>query len=570
MTSFVLCAYAAFILALLFAAGAALTPKRLRASPAGWSAAGLGAVGAAAGLCLLAAPLGAPGATVVGLASIVAACAVLVATRSWRMWRPALPPILSVFGVLALSLGLSGATGNESPFGWAATRFLPWALPEDNRIPALLATWLTSDASSSFLIGDWLPSDRPPLQSGVILLVRAAVWPMQMLGMGPGPDEVDFAASVGAQLVWIPAAAGLVRAIGLGARQAYASVAFAAVVPVMLVNTIYTWPKLLAAGMVVGAIALLVTALRGQVDRAGALVLAATLTAFGLLSHGGAAFMLPLVGVLAVWLLVVMRSARERVTAALAAGAAAVLVYLPWILFQRVVAPPGDRLLKWHLAGVIAVDDRSFLRALIDQYSSKSLSELIAARVANLGHAFDLGLLRGIGTLFQSTDDRWTAEFYETPIALGAGVIAILALLATVAVTAIRRGTLAAQDRWSAAIVAGTVGCILIWSLAMFQPGGAIVHQGSHAWVVILLVIPFAWLVERAARAAVVVGVAQIALTVALVRESPLVPGLGTAPVLTAAGVVVLVGSVLLSRRRVRVRVESEDPANPARPRGLS
>ena len=40
----------------------------------------------------------------------------------------------------------------------------------------------------------------------------------------------------------------------------------------------------------------------------------------------------------------------------LAGGLLALVLYAPWLAYQRLYDPPGDRLLKWHLAGVTEVE----------------------------------------------------------------------------------------------------------------------------------------------------------------------------------------------------------------------
>jgi hypothetical protein len=58
-------------------------------------------------------------------------------------------------------------------------------------------------------------------------------------------------------------------------------------------------------------------------------------------------------------------------------------LYAPWALYQGLIDPPGNRLLKWHLAGVIPVDDRSFFEALHDTYAALSWADYVSGRVAN-------------------------------------------------------------------------------------------------------------------------------------------------------------------------------------------
>ena len=68
------------------------------------------------------------------------------------------------------------------------------------------------------------------------------------------------------------------------------------------------------------------------------------------------------------------------------AGAAMsfVAVYLPWFIFQKFIDPPGDRLLKWMLAGHIPPTEKGFREVLWDAYGSLTLDTWVDGRLANL------------------------------------------------------------------------------------------------------------------------------------------------------------------------------------------
>ena len=82
-------------------------------------------------------------------------------------------------------------------------------------------------------------------------------------------------------------------------------------------------------------------------------MLAVVLAVLSVLAHGGTAFAL----LAFVPFLIPLRRKVTAVGVAWCAAAAAAL-YLPWMMYQRFVAPPGDRVVKWILAGVIAIDRR--------------------------------------------------------------------------------------------------------------------------------------------------------------------------------------------------------------------
>ncbi|MEN8602394.1 hypothetical protein [Microbacterium rhizosphaerae] len=371
------------------------------------------------------------------------------------------------------------------------------------------------------------------------------------------PRMLDFGASVASQLVWVPAAAALLWALGFRRRVVLASLFFTAAVPVMFVNTVYTWPKLLAAGMMVAALAVLVAAIRGRIPVSTGSVLGAALSVLGVLAHGGGAFVLPAVGVL--WLVLIIRSPR-RWRAVSAALGVAVVLYLPWALFQRLAYPPGDRLLKWHLAGVIPIDSRSFPEALVDSYSKLGWGAWLEGREANLSRAFDPGVLADLDFWVPAARSaRQTLEFSATPPALAVGALILCAFLIA-AVVGILRRRFDAELRWPVMIVLSMVGCILIWAIVMFLPGAAIVHQGSHTWIVVLLCVPFAWLASRSRVIATAAAVVQVAWAVVLYNSAPLSPASRLdrwALLLLVISAVLAVGAMMF---RVRRPLMSQQP----------
>src|SRR5271165_3211136 len=52
--------------------------------------------------------------------------------------------------------------------------------------------------------------------------------------------------------------------------------------------------------------------------------------------------------------------------------------------FQLFISPPGDRLLKWQLAGVTAIDHHSFLHDLVAQYEASPLHSLVLNKLFNV------------------------------------------------------------------------------------------------------------------------------------------------------------------------------------------
>ena len=239
--------------------------------------------------------------------------------------------------------------------------------------------------------------------------------------------------------------------------------------------------------------------------------LAATLFTLATLSHGAAAFAVP-----AVALLVVLRlRARGWRTAAFgmsAAAASAVATYAPWFAFQRFYDPPGDRLLKWHLAGVIPIDGRSFLEALVDAYSRVSVADYLAARGRSVTRIVNLDLGVDLGSFSEAAvGARRAHEFLETSIALSLGVPLLILMAIGLLLHRLRFGNVPAMWRRAGWLVILMLPCLLLWTLAMFSGGSTVVHTGSHRWILILLAVPAAWLASTRVWLAVVAWVIQLA-----------------------------------------------------------
>ena len=108
-------------------------------------------------------------------------------------------------------------------------------------------------------------------------------------------------------------------------------------------------------------------------------VLAVTLAALSMLAHGGTIFAL-----IALIPFALRRRTRIPLRALAASVVPAAACYIPWMLFQRFVDPPGNRLLKWQIAGVIVPDSRGFVKTLVMQYQALSFHHLLSNKWVNV------------------------------------------------------------------------------------------------------------------------------------------------------------------------------------------
>ena len=379
--------------------------------------------------------------------------------------------------LLALAVGLAytglafvqGGIGSPHPAEAIEARF--WA-KSDNILPLTFASHLAAHRPlSGYLEGEWLFSDRPPLETGFALLQ----WPLWR-----GHTQLGYQLlSTGLQVSWLPALWTVLRVRGLGAGRVSAVVLMTAATGAVFFNTIYVWPKMLAGSLALAALAILIS--RQDDDRwAGAGILAAALATLSMLAHGGTAFAL-----LALAPLVYQQRRRVTVRAVAVGAAVAAVLYLPWTLFQHFVDPPGNRLMKWMLAGVIPVTRKGVLDTTLHQYLSLSLPQLLVNKWDNVA------ALAAVPRIWptQTSDPAWTsgflgiariAQLYDVLPAAGLLLLGLLALLFPSG----RRALAATRPLAAFTALAAAVWVIVEWGGARVP---TILHAGPYA-VVILLV----------------------------------------------------------------------------------
>ena len=340
-------------------------------------------------------------------------------------------------------------------------------LPPDNIIPKLFAEKLYNGHDPRHLIGDWLSSDRPPLQSGIILVQRP------LMGLPGLPIGLHYQIlSTIAQCSWIASIWALCRTVNLSGHRIALVLAFSIFSGFFLLNSVYVWPKLLAGALIVFTFTLILESLRAsQPPSTISIILASAAAGLGMMAHSGVVFTLP-----AIALLVIRRQyfpGWRRVLIGLTIFA---LILAPWTGYQKFYNPPGNRLVKWHLAGVIDIDNRSFGQSLIDSYKNLSFAEIAKNKWENVK------TLVGNPSLgMKSHNIRRTNEFFNLFKGLGVLNIGWLAFLIAI----INRKHL---DLWRLLKIIIGVGIIslIVWVLLMFGPGTTVIHAGSYATVIIL------------------------------------------------------------------------------------
>jgi hypothetical protein len=352
--------------------------------------------------------------------------------------------------------------GSDDSIKVAAARF-SGPLPADNLLPAYLVEYFYEFGHSGHPLfpPDWLASDRPPLQIGYLLAQK----PFEVFD-----EEANY--QVGAvvlQQLWIVGLWALLLAARV--RRVTRGLVMGTVLlsDLALLNGFFVWPKLLPAAMLLAAGALTVTPLWKELRGSSwAAVLIGALLGVALMGHGSSVFGVIPLAIVAAWR--GMPSWRWIGIAALVG----IVVIAPWSAYQKYGEPPGNRLLKWSLAGVPEIDDRGTVETIVDSYREVGVGGAIHNKAENFvtmaggGPAWEAVQRAdddlGSGDLEGTVREVRLIFFFNFFPALG------LMLLAPFAMLAARRRARGSPEDWSFALTCfGVVGIGLLgWGLLAF------------------------------------------------------------------------------------------------------
>lgn len=461
------------------------------------------------------------------------------------LWPLALMALTGVF-YLGL-LGLPLTSGNLS--GLAQSRFSASSLPGDNLLPGIFAERLYAGQDPRVLQLEWHSADRPPLQTGVQLLARP------LLGLlGVDADTAGQTGGIVFQLLWVPAAWCFLRWARLPVGGAVAVVVALVPTGFFLVESTFVWPKMAAGALAVGAFNLFFQQRgRGSAGAPGAGVVAwaSGLAALGYLSHGGVMFSLA-----AFALLLCLPPYFLGWRRTLLGAAVFVALNLPWSGYQKFYDPPGNRLLKWHLAGVVQIDPRGTGETLRTAYTAVGLHRALEVKWLNFQHAFhlgDSGLLQG---RWPSRKEWRNDEFCFLIPSFGLFNLGWLLAPAVLLWRWRAHGRLPRLD--VRAVALALAACLLtavVWSALLFELWSTVIFTCSYALSILALVSLAALLWEANSMLFAIVAVVNAAIFAAVYVPVPPAFGAKLDPVavvlaLGAGGA--LVGAVVATRRAER------------------
>ncbi|HEU4462797.1 MAG TPA: hypothetical protein VFR75_09420 [Solirubrobacterales bacterium] len=405
------------------------------------------------------------------------------ALSGWLLYERRLPgellrqlaPPLGLWALGSLFLVFLGFIhgGADAPLSTAASRFIG-PLPADNDIPAFFAEWFYRhghDGAPPVFPGEWLSSDRPPLQVGYALSQYPFGW---------DEDKLHYQVlAVVLQQLWIVGLWALLLAARVGRVTRALTMVTVLVSGLAIVNGFYVWPKMLPAALLLAAAALVLTPLWEELRRSlwGAALLAG-LCALALLAHGGSVF-----GIIPLALVAAYRGLPSWRWIGVAALVGIALM-APWSAYQKYADPPGNRLVKWTLAGVVEIDDRGTLETLGDAYGEAGFD----GALHNKGQNFVT--MVGGGPMVDTVQSALDSGGADDLIGAGKAIsffnlfpsLGLLLLAPVAMLLGRRRGPPAGE--WSFALVCFAAVLIgaLAWGLLVFGSEAlrTVLHVGSY------------------------------------------------------------------------------------------
>jgi hypothetical protein len=412
---------------------------------------------------------------------------VLMVARSWRLrsiGRQMAVPFLYVLVVGICYLCLFFVFGNPFPSGaeLAKARFYSWIRPGDNVIPMIFADRIYNrQPIEPFCCGDWLSSDRPPLQAGIFLLQK----PLKVFG-----DEGLNYQSLGTalQCLWLCAVWTLLKTLRAPVHRIRQVLGFLAFSGFLFQDSVYVWPKLLASTFILFGLSIFFNAFgNNRPITSFETALAAVSLSLAMMAHPGSVFSLP------AFLLMLIPKRRLLSGRQFAWGAILIVVFVaPWLAYQKFYDPPGNRLLKMHLAGVHAIDSRSTWQAIKDSYTKLDVKTYFQFKRDNVSNLIGPEPIETFGlNAFHFADglkmDRQISErsrlaqgqyIWNAVGVLNAGWLGVL-------VTFLKRRKKSAL-RYSGLIVIASFVNLIVWSLVMFGPRATFTATSSFADILLL------------------------------------------------------------------------------------
>ncbi|MEY2562662.1 MAG: hypothetical protein QOH88_855 [Verrucomicrobiota bacterium] len=308
---------------------------------------------------------------------------------AWRLrpgtiwaWRPGYSCLLVALGLTLFQACFVFAFRTSSPLYTANYLFYPASWSTDNQIPVYVTQYMADGIPLTELpIAPWKISDRTPLLS--CLLFPAATLLRHF------PHQITFGAGrvllqmcgFAFQNLWALPVWLVLRRLRLGQKERLVALLLLAATPFLFYNTIYIWPKLLAAIFCLIQYLYLADALvelGWSRRRLGLLALSGAAAGLALMSHGAAAL-----AVVGIYLVAFLQVPWRQWGCVPVSGVCSALVIAPWIFWTRAVAPTENPLPRFLLTadfGFALQAPSGILESTIRMYRTMPFSAWLRAK----------------------------------------------------------------------------------------------------------------------------------------------------------------------------------------------
>jgi hypothetical protein len=220
----------------------------------------------------------------------------------------------------------------------------------------------------------WYFTDRPPLETSYTLLFYHVG---KLFGVGIMYQAIGTLLQTTAlATVWY-----LCGALRLRGRETRLTILIIVGSGFVYYNSVYLWPKMLAASLFIAAIVPIANAF---LDRRRLTLPEVLVTASGcvmaLLSHGTVAYSILALALLSAAFVTQLFTAKS----AIAGVGLAIVLFTPWQAYTKFIDPNNGKLLKMHLTSFGSDSPEPFLTLLVKTYTTTRWSEWVRNRTANI------------------------------------------------------------------------------------------------------------------------------------------------------------------------------------------
>ena len=324
-----------------------------------------------------------------------------------------------------------------SPSYSANYLFYPASWTTDNQIPIDVAQIMAEGSPlGEVAFGPWKISDRSPLLS--CLLFPAATILRQF------PHHIDASTqrmilqmcSFGILNSWVLPVWVALRRVRLREKERVVALLLLAATPFIFFNTVYIWPKLLAATFCLIQHLLLSTGIRER-DRFSnqlfPIAVSGIAAGLAVMTHGSAALAVP-----AIYAAALFRRTRGRWLQLTLSGAVALLTVVPWLVWTKLAAPTTNPLPRFLLTadfGFSQPGSRGVLESALQMYQTMPFSTWLQAKLVAAKTLLGLDLSIARMTLapfkdpFQGVESIRAFQFFFLAPSLGLLLIPLFSFL---------------------------------------------------------------------------------------------------------------------------------------------